>query len=94
MQAVQGSVYPKIHYPLLVLGFVQGRIQNQATIEFKVKEGLLVKQGDRVATPQTEQSLSTEIYLFYWGSFNRGAGHSIEGREYSGIFQERSGDFS
>lgn len=38
----------------------------QASIEFKVKESLLLKQRDTEwAIPQTEQPLPSGIYLFF-----------------------------
>lgn len=44
IQAYWGSGDPRVHNPLWILGFAQKRIQMQASIEFKVKESLLLMQ--------------------------------------------------
>lgn len=50
-------------------------------MELKVKESLLSTQRDRESAQSImEQPLPSGIYLFYWGSFNRGVGLSNRGR--------------
>lgn len=93
LQAFWRVQEPKVPDPLWVLGFTQQRTETWASIEFKVKGSLLVKQGDREwAPPQTERHLLSGIYLCNWGSFNWGVGHLIRGT-YSRCFWERGGDF-
>ena len=78
-----------------VLGFVQERIQRQASIEFKVKMNLSVKQWDRKwATLQTQKSPFSRICFLYWSSFNRVVREFNNTEEYSESCCEGGGDFS
>lgn len=66
MQMFWGSGHLRVHDPWLVLGFTQEGIQIRISMEFKVKDRLLVKQWNGgKATPLVVQPLPSGINFLY-----------------------------